>query len=58
MGQTVGYNGKIEWDHSKPNGTPRKLLDLTKLKEMGWTDFVPLSRGLQLAYEDFLRKNV
>lgn len=58
IAQTVGYNGKIEWDHSKPNGTPRKLLDLTKLKEMGWTDFVPLSRGLQLAYEDFLRKNV
>lgn len=45
----------IEWDRSKPNGTPRKLLDCSRLLSLGWRARVPLTRGVWEAYEDFLR---
>ena len=50
----VGYEGEIRWDLSKPNGTPRKLLDVSKAEEMGWTYQTSLKNGIRLAYEDFL----
>ena len=50
----VGYTGEIRWDPSKPNGTPRKLLDVSKAKELGWTYTTELDDGIKLAYEDFL----
>lgn len=53
----VGYSGEIRWDPSKPNGTPRKLLDVSKAESLGWTYGTELNEGLRLAYEDFL-KNV
>ena len=51
---TVGYEGEILWDTSRPNGTPRKLLDVSKAKSLGWTYKTELSDGIRLAYEDFL----
>ncbi|OSI78146.1 GDP-fucose synthetase [Bradyrhizobium canariense] len=52
----VGYEGNIEFDISKPDGTPRKLLDVTKMSELGWKAKTGIDEGLHLAYEDFLRK--
>jgi len=54
VARVVGYKGKIEWDPSKPNGTPRKLLDVSKAKALGWTYKTELEDGIKLAYEDFL----
>ena len=54
VADVVGYKGRILWDTSKPNGTPRKLLDVSKATALGWTAFTPLRRGLELSYEDFL----
>ena len=51
----VGYTGRIEWDTDKPNGTPRKLLDVSKATGLGWTYSTKLEDGLKLAYEDFLK---
>ncbi|MEG0408596.1 MAG: GDP-L-fucose synthase [Bacilli bacterium] len=50
----VGYEGNIQWDVTKPDGTPRKLLDVTKLKKLGWEYKVDLEEGIRLAYQDFL----
>ena len=51
---TVGYEGEILWDSEKPNGTPRKLLDVSKATALGWTARTELREGVRLAYEDFL----
>lgn len=50
----VGYEGIIEWDDSQPSGTPRKLLDVSKIYQTGWRPSVDLREGLQLAYSDYL----
>lgn len=52
--RVVGYEGEILWDTSKPNGTPRKLLDVSKAKALGWEAKVELDEGIRLAYQDFL----
>jgi GDP-L-fucose synthase len=52
--QVTGYPGTIVFDSSKPDGTPRKLMDVTRLNQMGWTQSTSLPRGLQLAYADYL----
>ena len=54
VGNTVGYTGRIVFDSSKPDGTPRKLLDVSKLTALGWSARMPLERGLQLAYQAYL----
>ena len=54
VAQVVGYQGKILWDTSKPNGTPRKLLDVSKAEKLGWKYKTELKEGIQLAYNDFL----
>ena len=54
VAQTVGYTGEILWDATKPNGTPRKLLDVSKSAQLGWHYKVELADGIRLAYEDFL----
>jgi GDP-L-fucose synthase len=54
VARIVGYEGKIMWDTTRPNGTPRKLLDVSKAKAMGWEAKVGLDEGIRLAYEDFL----
>jgi GDP-L-fucose synthase len=53
--EAVGYKGKIEFDVTQPDGTPRKLLDCSKLHAMGWRHKVELDEGIKLAYEDFVR---
>ena len=58
VAKVVGYTGRIEWDTSKPNGTPRKLLDVSKAKKLGWTYKTELEDGIRLAYEDFLHNPV
>jgi len=54
VGETVGFEGSIVFDASKPDGTPRKLLDVSKLKALGWQAQTPLRDGLQRAYADFV----
>ncbi len=54
VAETVGYTGKIVWDETKPNGTPRKLLDVSKAAALGWKYKTELPDGIRLAYEDFL----
>ena len=54
VARIVGYEGKIMWDTTRPNGTPRKLLDVSKAKALGWEAKVDLDEGIRLAYEDFL----
>lgn len=50
----IGYEGGIKFDSSKPDGTPRKLMDVSKLHSKGWHHKIELSDGIKLAYEDFL----
>lgn len=54
VAKVVGYTGKIKWDTSKPNGTPRKLLDVSKASSLGWRYKTELEDGIKLTYEDFL----
>lgn len=58
VAKIVGFEGRILWDASKPNGTPRKLLDVTKTKKLGWTYRTELEEGIRLTYEDFLKNPV
>jgi GDP-L-fucose synthase len=51
VAQAVGYEGGIEWDTSKPDGTPRKLLDVSRLSELGWKAEIPLADGIRSTYE-------
>lgn len=53
----VDYNGIIETDITKPDGTPRKLLDVTKLKDLGWQASVPLEKGIKMVYGDVKNNN-
>jgi GDP-L-fucose synthase len=50
----VGFDGELAWDTTKPDGTPRKLLDVTKLKALGWKPSIPLRDGIKQTYEWFL----
>lgn len=54
VAKIVGYEGKIKWDTSRPNGTPRKLLDVSKAESLGWKYKVELEDGIRLSYADFL----
>jgi GDP-L-fucose synthase len=56
--QVVGYQGKINFDSSKPDGTPRKLLDVTRLQALGWRAPTTLVAGLTSAYDDFLSRKL
>lgn len=51
----IGFEGAIHWDTSRPDGTPRKLMDVSKLHQLGWKHEVELLDGIQLAYQDFLQ---
>lgn len=53
--RAVGFGGKIRWDTSKPDGTPRKLLDVTKIRGMGWKPKVSMEEGIGLAYDWFFK---
>ena len=56
--RVVGYTGAIAWDASKPDGTPRKLMDTSRLESLGWRPRVSLEEGLRLTYDAFLRGEV
>lgn len=57
IAKVVGFNGRIDFDHTKPNGAPRKLMDSSLLKSCGWRPAVSLHDGLTMAYEDYLRNS-
>lgn len=54
VAKTVGFTGEILWDTTRPNGTPRKLLDVSKATALGWTYSTELPEGIRLSYQDFL----
>ena len=56
ISQIVGFEGRIEWNTNMPDGTPRKLLDVSKLASMGWKPKTTLQEGVKLAYADFLTR--
>lgn len=56
VAETVGYTGKIVWDASKPDGTPRKLLDNSRIHQLGWQPSIPLREGLEQTYQSFLQE--
>lgn len=53
--KVVGYKGKIMWDRTKPDGTPRKLMDVSKMKKLGWSYTTELEQGIQKTYKWFLK---
>ena len=55
VAQTVGYEGTVSWDHSRPDGTPRKLLDVSLMSELGWNASISLKDGMVEVYEEFKR---
>jgi len=55
--KTVGHKGTITWDKSKPDGTPRKLMDSSKINKLGWNDILSLENGLKTVYDGFLSMN-
>jgi len=56
IAKIAGYNGDILWNHSKPDGMPRKLLDVTKLHKLGWKHKIGLDQGLEMVFDDFYRR--
>ena len=56
IGAAVGFKGKIIWDATKPNGTPRKLMDSSRLSSLGWQPGIGLDEGIAGAYRDFLQR--
>lgn len=54
----IGYHGELIFNTTKPDGTPRKLMDVSYLKQLGWQYTTQLADGIALAYQDFLSKNI
>ena len=52
----VGFEGEISWDTSKPDGTPQKLLDVSKLNGLGWKENVKLTDGIKIVYQKYINK--
>jgi GDP-L-fucose synthase len=57
VGKVIGYTGQIDFDSTKPDGAPRKLMNSTLLKTLGWSPSVDIEEGLSLAYQDFLKQS-
>jgi GDP-L-fucose synthase len=55
--KAVGFTGEILWDATKPDGTPRKLMDISKLNDLGWKHSIELKEGICMAYQDYLKQN-
>ena len=58
VAKVVGYTGEIRWDPTRPDGTPRKLLDVSKLERLGWRYKTELEEGIRLSYDDFLHSEM
>ena len=56
IAEVLGYRGEFVYDASKPDGTPRKLLDVSRLRALGWRPKTALREGVTLAYQDFLKR--
>jgi GDP-L-fucose synthase len=56
VAQAVGFNGEIVFDTSKPDGTPRKLLDVSRLARLGWRARIGLMDGIEATYQDFIER--
>ncbi|MFU8849303.1 MAG: GDP-L-fucose synthase, partial [Opitutales bacterium] len=54
--KVTGYQGELTFDTSKPDGTPRKLTDISKIKATGWAPKIPIDEGVALAYQSFLQE--
>lgn len=57
IAEVIGYEGRLEWDTTKPDGAPRKLLDSTRVKALGWSAKIPLREGIRSTYQWFLNNN-
>jgi GDP-L-fucose synthase len=55
--KVVGYGGNIIYDSTKPDGTPRKLMDVSKLNGLGWKFTIPLEKGLEMVYQEYQTRN-
>ncbi|HWY61229.1 MAG TPA: GDP-L-fucose synthase [Rhizomicrobium sp.] len=58
IAETIGWRGRFTFDTSKPDGTPRKVMDISKLSAMGWTASTPFNEGLRHAYETYLQRTI
>lgn len=58
VADVVGYRGQVIWDATKPNGTPRKILDVNRIKSLGWEPSISLRQGIEMAYADFIKRNL
>ena len=56
IAEVVDYKGRIEWDTKKPNGTPKKQLNVSQLSKLGWSAKITLSEGLTSTYKDYLEQ--
>ena len=56
IAQELNYKGNIKWDNSKPDGTPRKLLDVTHVKKLGWHSKIPLKKGIKLTIRNYIKE--
>jgi len=56
VARVAGFDGTVEWDSSKPDGTPKKLLDVSRMSDLGWKAGICMEEGLRNTYEDYLRK--
>ena len=56
VSKVVGFEGGIEWDNSKPDGTPRKLLDTSRLNQLGWTPNIKLEEGIRQTYREYVEQ--
>jgi GDP-L-fucose synthase len=56
VSEVIDYKGAIKWDSSKPDGTPRKLLDVSRLSALGWKPVTDLKKGIAQAYQDYLSR--
>ena len=54
VGDVVGFDGHLELDASKPDGTPRKLMDVSRMRALGWTAKIPLREGVRATYEAYV----
>ena len=57
VAKVVGYGGDVTWDISKPDGMPWKLLDISRLRNLGWKPKISLSEGIKITYESFLEQH-
>jgi len=56
VARLLSYSGTIHWDATQPDGTPRKLMDSSRLNSLGWAPKIPLEEGIRGAYQDFLKQ--